>query len=1365
MREDFSRMPAGTITKIEPGGITVATGSHDIVLRKLRAISGKDLAILDAVGKFGLFEGLQLKDLDPTTTERITAFNAAVARHEAFWVERLETSAPVTLTHAVRSVSRDSNVTRCASLSIPLPVEIVSLLHERSRMEKPDELLLTAFAAYLARIGGVECFDIGFSEPALRREVAGLEEVFATQIPLRLKIPHLASLEEALPAVRRELELVRGHRTYARDTLCRYPALHSASASLQGNLLPVSVWFADGVNELVAIPESEFTLVLPKDCEALRAVYSTAAFDAEAVTRILGQFNTFLVALVADPSRPVAELSLLSAAERHRLLVEWNDTAVEYPRDRLMHQVFEEQAARTPDAVALVHGNKTFSYGELEARSNQLAHHLIARGVRPDSRVAICMDRSLDMVVAMLGTLKAGGAYVPLDPVYPADRLSHMLTDSEPVAVLTRARWKEALPATLIPVIALDADWPTIGGEAIEPPDAATLGLTPEHIAYVIYTSGSTGMPKGVLLLHRGICNHLHWMADVLGINSSDRFLQKTSISFDASIVEIFAPLRAGGSVVLAQADGEFDTGYLVEAIQENEITILQMVPSALKVLLLDPAFRSCRGLRYLICGGEALERELAREVQVQLPGVTLGNFYGPTETSIDATWHLLKTLAEGPGTVPIGRPVANVRCYVLDRHLQPVPVGIVGQLYVSGAGLARGYLHRPELTRECFVADPFRAGERMYATGDLVRYLPGGEIEYVGRSNQQIKIRGYRVELGEIEARLAALPGVTQCVVIAREDFAGDKRLVAYIVPQADMPAAEVLRERLRLSLPEHMVPQRFVRLGGIPLLPSGKIDYKHLPAPEWGLPAEGPAFVPPRNAIETTLAGIWKEVFGLEQVGAHDDFFELGGHSLLAIRIVAKVSSVLKVVMPLHWLFVAPTVAGLAQKLSGVTGMRPTGDSGVPAEISERRAPQSATERRLLAIWKRMGGEDVVNIRDSLIALQGPANRVDRLLAELSAEFGVFVEGFPVSKFFERPTIEALARIIDAGIEPPSQLLVCLQPRGSQRPLFLIHAGGGYVFFYRALAMRLGSDRPVYGVRAETRLNGLGSLVERNKRVETLAARYIAEIKTVQARGPYSLGGACIGGVIAFEMARQLRAQGDEVADPVLLFDSFIDNNLHSDSVNRPALRSHLEYLQRRFVSHLDRSSQMGGLAGLQYLLRKVLGNALKIFSILPGLIRAQALKPWLVLSDLAHAIRYKLGRLCGKEVQAEQFQKWIMDQFMSRALQLLRRYIPGVYEGQIVLFKAQTGEDTSSMWTGLARGGMVVHELPGEHLHMLEEPTVVRTATLVRKYLQWDPEPREGTWRREARQWREELNAAGSDPKPLGRAPGVDPGQAGI
>ena len=635
--------------------------------------------------------------------------------------------------------------------------------------------------------------------------------------------------------------------------------------------------------------------------------YNADLFDRQTIAQITEHFQTLLEAIVAHPQQEVWKFPLLCEQEQHQLLVRWNDTQIHYPDDKCIHQLFEEQVQRTPDAIALVFEDQQLTYWELNACANQLAHYLQSLGVGPEALVGICVERSVSMVVGLLGILKAGGAYVPLDSTYPAERLQYMLDDAQVSVLLVQSHLRNIAPHQM-QVVCLDTDWGVISDRSQENINSVA---NASNLAYVIYTSGSTGKPKGAMNTHQGICNRLLWMQDAYQLIESDSVLQKTPFSFDVSVWEFFWSLMSGARLVMAQPGGHKDSRYLVDLIAQQKITTAHFVPSMLEVFLEETNLERCNCLQRVICSGEAVTLELQKRFFARLR-CQLHNLYGPTEAAIDVTsWQCQQN--SDSQIVAIGCPIANTQIYILDSHLQPVPVGVPGELYIGGVGVARGYLNRPELTVEKFIPNPFsnQLGARLYKTGDLGRYLPDGNIQFLGRIDYQVKIRGFRIELGEIEAVLTTHPEVRQAVVIPKEDTKGDKRLVAYVMSQESLTTSE-LRNLLKQKLPDYMVPSSFVFLEALPLTPNGKVDRQVLPTPE--KVSDSTSFVPPRDELELQLAQIWSEILEVDKVGTQDNFFDLGGHSLLAVRLMAQIHQQFGKNLSLATLFQSPTIEQLA-------------------------------------------------------------------------------------------------------------------------------------------------------------------------------------------------------------------------------------------------------------------------------------------------------------------------------------------------------------------------------------------------------------------------------------------------------------------
>ncbi|HEJ7022206.1 amino acid adenylation domain-containing protein [Serratia nevei] len=812
---------------------------------------------------------------------------------------------------------------------IAIDAELTQALRQFSR-QHGGTLFMTVLAAWslvLARMAGQQELVIGTPEANRGRlETESLVGFFVSTLALRIDLRDDPDLPTLIARIRHTVLTAQENRDLPFEQVVELvnPPRHLGYTPL----FQVMLAWQDGSVRDIPLPglqaelagleysaaKFDLTLDLADTGEGISGTlnFATALFDRATAERYGVYLVQALRAMTLNSPRSVSHIDLLPPAEREHLLHGWNRTERDYPLDQTLTALFEQQVHRTPDATALVSGTESLSYAQLNARANRLAHALIARGVGPDSRVAVCAERGLNMVTALFGILKAGGAYVPLDPAYPGERLQYILQDADPVLLLADAAGRAALGEPVTPQLALEAALPeTLSAENPAPRAQAS------HLAYVIYTSGSTGKPKGAMNEHRGVVNRLVWMQEAYGLTAADTVLQKTPFGFDVSVWEFFWPLMVGARLVMAKPEGHKDPDYLSRAIEQYGVTTLHFVPSMLQSFLADgQAATRCGQVVRVMCSGEALPAALVAEFYRRLPQAELHNLYGPTEAAVDVTaWHCSREAERV--SVPIGRPIANTRIYLLDERGQPVPLGAVGELYIGGVQVARGYLNRPELTAERFLADPFAPGGRMYRTGDVARYLANGDIEYLGRNDQQVKIRGFRIECGEIEAALATHPAVREAVVDARA-VGDDKRLVAWVVPAADVAEetlAGALRQHVSAALPDYMVPSAWVVVAALPLSPNGKLDRRALPEPQ-GAQSQA-AYEAPQGEHETLLAAIWRELLNVERVGRHDNFFELGGHSLLAVKLMAQLRRA-------GWganvqtLFSTPTLSALAQAMS---------------------------------------------------------------------------------------------------------------------------------------------------------------------------------------------------------------------------------------------------------------------------------------------------------------------------------------------------------------------------------------------------------------------------------------------------------------
>jgi len=896
--------------------------------------------------------------------------------------------------------------------------------------------------------------------------------------------------------------------------------------------------------------------------------YATALFDGSTIRRMLSHFEKLLESIAAQPDALINDLALMPPAEEQRILAQSRETASGPKRSECVQQTFESHVNQRPNALALVFEDERVTYGELNARANQLAHYLRSLGAGPEVLVGIFLENSVEMIVALLGVLKSGAAYVPLDTKYPAERLRLLLQDTRmPLLITERRLVSKLLHLELRPIniVYLD-DEHDLTRQSVENPSPAAGSA---NLAYIIYTSGSTGIPKGVMIEHHNLSNQVPVLAHDFGVQAESRVLQFASFSFDASVFEIHGALASGATLCLGRKEWLLPGESLLRTFREQGITTVLLPPSALAVMEPDELPQ----LQTLVSGGEACSADIVRRWS---PGRRFLNAYGPTETTVCVTF---SDCFDTEKTPTIGRAMEGTDVYILDSQVRPVPVGVLGEIYIGGVGVARGYLNRPELTAEKFIPHPFsrQAGARLYRTGDKARLLPSGEIDYQGRIDEQLKVRGFRIEPGEIENALRQHPSVHEVLVAPREDVSGDKRLIAYIVKRQTATTVNELREFLKERLPEYMVPSAFVFLEEIPLTPQGKYDRRALPVPHQ-TDSDGGRLVAPRDVLELQLTEQWEELLGVP-CGVTDDFFERGGHSLLAVRLMSRIEQLYGKKIPLATLFKAPTI----ESLSTILRQETDGSSWSP--------------------------------------------------------------------------------------------LVPIHPHGSERPFFFVHPVSGNVLCYRALARRLGAQQPVYALQAR----GLEDGQEPQTEVEAMARDYLAAVRTVQSHGPYLLGGWSIGGVIAFEMARQLQAQGEEVK-LLALFDTQAPNaEAESEVIDDMSLLG-------RYALNLGLSPQQ-------------LQDATNAFS------QDQTGDPLVFLLEYAKAASIlphdmSLARL------RQQFRVFNIN------VRAAESYQPADVPASIVLFRASEGPadvDPALGWRRLGLENLEVHDAPGNHLTMMREPNV--------------------------------------------------------
>ena len=1056
--------------------------------------------------------------------------------------------------------------------------------------------MLAAFKVLLSRYSGQD--DIVVGTPISGRTRGETEELigfFVNSLVLRTEVPDWLTFRQLLKRVRevalgayahQDLPFEKLVEELQRERHLSYNPLFQVLFNLQNaqksqELTGVKT---DSSGSKSVTSKFDLTMDVAETGESLivEMEYNTDLFNEGTIKRMAGHYLRILEAVALDAGQLVCELPLLSEDERHQQLEEWNDTSVTYAGEQTLHELFETQAATTPEAIALVHEDEQMSYRELNERSNQLAHYLQELGVGPDSLVALCCERSLELVVAMLGVLKTGGAYLPLDLRYPHERLAFMMADAEISLLLTQTHLAAAgvgqWAGEHTRVIELDREWEAISQRSVKNPAVCT---TADNLAYMIYTSGSTGKPKGVAIEHASAAAFIHWAGEVFDQRDLRAVLFSTSVCFDLSIYELFVTLSHGGEVILAN-----NALHLPQLSHANEVTLINTVPSAMAELLRMKAVPD--SVRVVNLAGEPLSEELVEEIYASTRVEKVYNLYGPSEDTTYSTY----TLAHRGEHVTIGRPIANTCVYVLDGHLQPVPVGVAGDLYIGGSGLARGYWRRPELTAEKFIPDAFssEAGTRLYRTGDKVRYLENGNLEFLGRADHQVKLRGFRIELGEIETVLRTHEQVREALVQVR-DLESGRQLVAYVVPNTEEDPVRQLRSYLRERLPDYMAPAVFVTLKEMPLTPNGKVDRRALPAPD----TEGLVereYVAPRDALEMELTKIWQNVLGLKTIGIRDDFFEMGGHSMLAVRVFGQIGRLIDVDLPLPILFEAPTIERLAA---------------------------------------------VVRKRSGIVRVAGSS-------------------------------------------------LVELQGEGSQRPLFFVHPGSGNIFCYIELSRLLGKDQPVYAFQSRVLENGAAW-----PSIEQMAAHYIKLLRGVQAEGPYCLSGLSLGGVVAFEMSRQLEKAGQKVSLLAI--------------IDTPAPGVMKVLPPDDLLLMVDFAEVMGVLPSISLSQEQALQMSVRerLAYVLEQVQREGAMPPEITLATI--------------ERLWEVFQK---------NLRALMAYGGGNYGGTATLFKTAdsavvySDQGDAMAWQGFITGGVQVEELPGTHHTIVKKPHVGALASRLRAHL---------------------------------------------
>ncbi|HWQ04787.1 MAG TPA: amino acid adenylation domain-containing protein [Longilinea sp.] len=1095
---------------------------------------------------------------------------------------------------------------RGSQVMADLPADLYDALIQLSSKSGTSVFMaaLSAFYVLLYQYSGQ--VDLSVGVPIANRKWLAVENLLGTLVNtlvLRTSLDGNPTLGELLSRVRDVSLGAYAHQDMPFESLVaelRLPRDISRSPIFQVmfnviNVPTVNVDREEFKDSYVEVDTSgaQFDLTLTLvDTPILRRVilnYNTDLFERSTVVRMLNQYMALLGTVAARLEQRLLELPMLTDTDRQLVLVDWNNTAQDYPRSATVQSLFEMQVKRSPERVAASDEERQITYLELDRRTNQLAQYLRDQGVGVETLVGLCLPRGIDMLVSLLAILKAGGAYVPLDPSFPSERLSYMLENSGAPILLTQSAQLHLFSSNNLKLVCLDKEASSIDSLSAQP-------LLPvshaENLAYVIYTSGSTGRPKGVQVLQRGLVNFLSSMQHEPGLTEEDILLSVTSLSFDIAGMELYLPLISGAQVKLVSSETAADGFRLMKAMQESGATIMQATPATWK-LLISSGWNGDRRLK-ILCGGEALPPDLAAGLLSRCG--SLWNMYGPTETTI---WSTLLQITSPTQLITIGRPIANTQVFILDTGRNPVPIGRTGEIYIGGDGLARGYLNLPALTAEKFVPNPFdfSGNSRLYRTGDLGRFLPGGQIEFLGRIDNQVKLRGYRIELGEIEQVIQESSLVKDVVVIPRSNGSSDEHLVGYLVRQPnseiDLPA---LRDKLKQKLPAYMIPAAFVILDQLPLTPNGKIDRRSLPEPE-ATSIDAGGYVPPENDIEITLVQIWERLLNVQPIGVTQSFFDLGGHSLLAARLFAEIH-----------------------------------------------------------------------------------NRFGKVL--------------PLTTIFEEPTIRHLASVIISQKDGSNwPVLVPMQPKGRKPPLFFVHPFGGDVIGFKRWSEHLGLDQPFYGLRAR----GLDGIQEPLGSIEEMATLYNAEIRKIQPHGPYKIGGFCIGGVVAFEMAQQLLRQGEKIDLLAIVNQPPPNSDYYSFKLSRKSLSAFFDnlpewsrdFFQLRWEEMWLRISITGAA------LRTWLGFKMRT----PKTIKTPP------AGVSARAIRTRTARI-------PEYQRETITNYELNFNNALDKYYPQSYPGKITLFRTPRQPlicsfDDSLCWAPLAGGGLEIRSVPGSNTTLTTDP----------------------------------------------------------
>jgi len=1150
----------GVVTAIAGNSLRVATADNEILITEIYSLTGIRIAMSELAKKYGVTAGYRIST---DFCDKLDQAYCATAKHELFWVNRLKNYKPV-------AVPYETSNRRTSSPEFDIITRETHSLGERyAAVEDKKVFLLTAFAIYFSRIVMETSFDLGFE--INMNDVSYMPfSLFAKVLPISINFDYSQNFQDAARKIGNEVKAMGDRLTFCKDIVVRYPELKKNELFKSDNYFPIKVGIINSVEVKKPAAGNELTFFITEDGAKYVWAFNRQALDDETVRRMDANFGVLLHSILDYPLEIISNLPLLTA-EDIRLLTEWRGNPSNYPKNICIHELFERQAARVAHDTAVIFENNKICYGELNAKANMLGNYLKKLGIGVNSLVGIYIDRSLEMIIAILAILKAGGAYVPIDPDSPEERVSFMVEDTSMRLCLTLEKYLNKLSRLNTEKIALDTKWKMIAEES---PESVTSGVKDSDLAYVMYTSGSTGNPKGVMIIHESVVALLDGCEVLVPSEGKVVGTSISTYSFDTSVWEIFSMLCYGRELHIIRPELYTSARDFAQYLVNNRITTTYVNP----ILIMDTFYQlkklnSKNYINYFKTGLEAKKQKVLQAARDYSPDMLIANLYGPTETTVCGTFYEFDYAKNPEGDTPIGKPMPNYEAYIVDRNLQPLPPGLPGELLIGGVCVAPGYLNRPSLTKEKFIPNPIKSDDkyRLYRTGDMVRFLSDGNMEFIGRMDNQLKIHGYRIEPGEIESVLSLHPDVIRAIVTTVQFKNVDKRIVAYIVPrEKKLNLVREFKEYLIGKLPHYMIPSYFVILDKIPLQINGKVNFKALPMPDARQDSQR-QYIAPRNYMESHISNIWRELFMVEDIGVQDNFFELGGYSLLAVR--------------------------LFNAIEKVTGVR-----------------------------------------------------------------------IPLSYIFEISTIEEQVNWIKANDTHLNDSLIIIRASGSNPPLFCMHAIDGEIIPYGNLSLHLGNDQPIYGLRLNLQdlAAGTGSIAK-------LATKYIAEIRKIQANGPYYLLGYSFGGIIAFEMAQQLNSIDQEVAFLGLF-----------DTINpqfRPLMKPLSKFQKTKLSFRKFRKVPVNEVSGY-------------------------------LVARLGRWYRRIISKYFSSHTpKAENENNIIQDILIAWR----DAYVPTIYPGRITLFKAKDepmkylNYPDELGWNGMAKGGIVSYVVSGDHLTLVNNQNI--------------------------------------------------------